>query len=101
MFTRFNAEDFKDIIASWKGRLIDLRTAHEQMIFWVISEDQLHIDVYLAESFQKIENLDKDTPYYLYCWHGNRSKQIGEYMHEKGFKEVYDLEGGIDAWKKL
>lgn len=101
MLTRLHAQDFSEKIQWNTATLIDLRTSHEQMIFWVISEDQTHIDVYQADAMDKIQALKKDVPYYLYCWHGNRSRQIGEYMVEKGFKEVYDLEGGIEAWNKL
>ena len=47
----------------------------------------------------KLELLDKDKSYFVYCQTGNRSSTAAELMHSLGFKHVYDIRGGITAWQ--
>lgn len=44
--------------------------------------------------------LSKDTPLYFHCHHGGRSAQAAEFFVNQGFKEVYNVEGGVDAWAR-
>ncbi|MEL7561708.1 rhodanese-like domain-containing protein [Dehalogenimonas sp. 4OHTPN] len=53
-----------------------------------------------AGSFRtEVENLDKSKRYLVYCRTSNRSGQAVAVMKELGFKEVYDMDGGIVAWE--
>lgn len=45
-----------------------------------------------------IETLDKDSSYFIYCRSGKRSWGACQLMQEQGFKELYNLDGGILAW---
>lgn len=45
-----------------------------------------------------IAKLDKSTPIAFFCHHGGRSQNAAEYFLQQGFKQVYNLAGGIDAW---
>lgn len=45
-----------------------------------------------------IQTLSRETALYFHCHHGPRSQQAAEFFLNQGFKEVYNLEGGIDAW---
>jgi phage shock protein E len=45
-----------------------------------------------------IADLDRDTPYLLYCRSGNRSGQTAELMDDLGFADVRDIDGGILSW---
>ena len=45
-----------------------------------------------------LEDLPRDTPLAFLCHHGNRSAQAAEHFRQLGFREVYSVEGGIDAW---
>ena len=47
-----------------------------------------------------IENLPKETPLAFHCHHGGRSRGAAEHFLKLGFKTVYNLAGGIDAWSK-
>jgi rhodanese-related sulfurtransferase len=49
---------------------------------------------------QVIAGLDKNKPYLLYCYSGGRSTDAAEAMRKAGFKDVYNLDGGIEAWRK-
>jgi monothiol glutaredoxin len=47
-----------------------------------------------------IEGLGKDTPIAFHCHHGGRSQNAAEHFLGKGFRNVYNLAGGIDAWSQ-
>jgi rhodanese-related sulfurtransferase len=44
------------------------------------------------------QKLDKSKPVFVYCLAGSRSKSAANKLHELGFKEIYNLEGGILKW---
>jgi rhodanese-related sulfurtransferase len=44
--------------------------------------------------------LSKDAPIILVCSIGGRSYAAGQILLEKGYREVYNLDGGIDSWQK-
>lgn len=47
----------------------------------------------------KLGSLSKESPIFVYCAAGKRSEKAAEILKEKGFKEVYQLKGGLNAWK--
>jgi monothiol glutaredoxin len=51
-----------------------------------------------AATAAEIEKLDKKTPLFFHCHHGGRSRNAAQRYAEQGFYEVYNVEGGIDAW---
>jgi len=46
------------------------------------------------------DTLEKELSLFLYCTTDFRSKRVAEKFGVMGFAKVYDLEGGIRAWKK-
>ena len=46
------------------------------------------------------DTLNPELSYFLYCSSGFRSPNTAEKLYEKGFRKLYNLEGGIVAWKK-
>ena len=95
-------DEFKQKIAelSEKGtafQLLDVRTSEENQNDGGI-EGAVNIDFY-GDSFQaELDKLNKDIPTLVYCRSGGRSGKTAVMMKEKGFKEVYDLEGGMNKW---
>src|SRR5688500_13644437 len=45
--------------------------------------------------------LDRDTMIVCQCHHGIRSQSAAEYFTQQGFKNVSNLQGGIEAWSLL
>jgi len=89
-------DEFEKKMASEKYLLVDVRTAEEFSEGHIV--DAINID-YLFENFSvEIQQLDLETPVLLYCRSGNRSSKAMKIMKELGFKEVYNLEGGIKGW---
>jgi rhodanese-related sulfurtransferase len=46
------------------------------------------------------DTLDKERSLYIYCYSGTRAKKAAVYFYNQGFKKLYNLDGGITAWKK-
>lgn len=49
----------------------------------------------------QLKDLDKTKPVFVYCMGGGRSGRTANILHEMGFSEVYNLEGGLTAWKEV
>jgi rhodanese-related sulfurtransferase len=48
----------------------------------------------------KADKMNRETVLYLYCKSGVRSCWAAAKFNKMGFKHVYSLEGGLNAWKK-
>jgi len=89
--------EFKDGIKKKDVQLVDVRTPSEFEEKHI--EDATLIDFQSEDFKERIQQLDKNKPVYIYCRSGGRSGMASEVMSELGFSEVYDLEGGILAWE--
>lgn len=77
--------------------IIDVRTPGEQADGFI--EDALFLD-YKDSNFRKdLAKLDKTKPVMVYCASGGRSGKTAVILKSLGFEEVYDLAGGMGAWK--
>ncbi len=52
----------------------------------------------LGEIPRRFNELNPEQEIVVQCHHGNRSQRAVEFLYEKGFKNVKNLAGGIDAW---
>lgn len=57
-------------------------------------------DVLDEASRERLETLPKDVPIAFLCHHGSSSRRAAEYFRSLGFHDIYNVEGGIDAWSK-
>jgi len=48
---------------------------------------------------RRVAFIDKNKPVYVYCLAGGRSAAAAEKMRAEGYEAVYELKGGINAWK--
>ncbi len=77
------------------AKLLDVRTPEERELAKIAGSIHLgggNIDDMLA--------LAADTPLVFVCHHGQRSRQAAMHFLERGFRRVYNLQGGIDAWSR-
>ena len=94
-----NVEDFAALIdTSGLGILMDVRTDAEFIEGHLKGATQLNF--YEASFETSLDAMDKDIPVFVYCRSGGRSGKAAKKMKEKGFKSVYNLEGGITAWQR-
>lgn len=91
-----DVKEFKKLIDSKEGQLLDVRTPEEVAEGYI--ENAHNYDIYDAQFKSQLEKLDKNKPVYVYCRSGGRSGRAMEEMLGMGFKEIYNLEGGIGAW---
>lgn len=77
-------------------QIIDVRSAGEYADGHLANS--VNINVNDADFKEKIAKLDKSKQVCVYCQRGMRSAKAAGMMAELGFKEVYDLEGGIESW---
>jgi len=52
----------------------------------------------LPELMDRMDELDPEKPVIVYCAVGGRSRAAAQILSGKGFNEVYNLKGGINAW---
>lgn len=53
----------------------------------------------LAALIDSLKNLDRRKPTIVYCAVGGRSSVAVRMLTDRGFAKVYNLKGGIEAWK--
>jgi len=46
----------------------------------------------------KLEELDKGRETVVICHHGIRSRSVGHYLEQSGFKNIINLSGGVAQW---
>jgi thioredoxin 1 len=90
-------DDFqKKLSATPQKQLLDVRTPDEY--------GQGHLPGSTNMDFrdpvfaQKIETLDKTKPVFVYCLSGGRSAQAAKLLTDKGFAQVFEMQGGYLKW---
>jgi monothiol glutaredoxin len=77
-------------------QFVDVRTPDERAIAAIAGTrllDQAYHDALIA--------MDAETPMVFHCHSGFRSQQAADYFRSKGFRNLSNLQGGIDAWSVL
>lgn len=92
------ATEIQEIVDSPPADLVvlDIRTPEEFAAGHLA--DAVNIDYYANDFEDQLAQLNLDVPYVMYCNSGNRSSNALPVMDSLGFQEVYELEGGIQAW---
>ncbi len=94
---QLDAEALRALLSAARPpRLVDVRTPEERAIAHIEGDLGL-LDPVLEHSLLA---LDRETPLAFYCHHGVRSLRAAEHFRELGFREVYNLAGGIEAWSR-
>lgn len=92
------AKDFNDIIADDKTVLVDMRNHYESEIGHFEGAVTPDVDTFrdsldiIEEDLQEHKD---DKNLVMYCTGGIRCEKASAYFKHKGFKNVYQLEGGI------
>lgn len=75
-------------------RLIDVREKWEYDTAKIGNSELMP----MSEFNDHYEKLNPDDNLIICCHHGNRSFRVCAYLVQNGFKNVSNLDGGIDAW---
>ncbi|MEK5441878.1 MULTISPECIES: rhodanese-like domain-containing protein [unclassified Fredinandcohnia] len=77
-----------------KAQLIDVREPNEF--------DGGHIlgarNIPLSQMKQRLTEIRPDKPVYLYCQNTVRSGRAAQLLRRKGYKDLYQLQGGFKKW---
>ncbi|MEO6773739.1 MAG: Grx4 family monothiol glutaredoxin [Kofleriaceae bacterium] len=88
--------EFKRLIdAGTIKQVYDVRTPKEREVAQIAGTTLLD-DAAMAQ----IEALPMDTALAFFCHHGGRSRGAADHFLKAGFKTVYNMAGGIDAWSQ-
>jgi monothiol glutaredoxin len=89
-------EAARDMLANGTLTLVDVRPADERAL-----ASLPHPFRDFDDGIDAIEGLPKDAPIAFICHHGGRSAQAAQHFRGLGFREVYNVTGGIDAWAQI
>jgi len=93
-----NVPDFKKLMEQTPNKIVlDVRTDSE--VAAGVLPQAMQIDFYSNNFEQQIAKLDKNKALFVYCAVGGRSGNACQILATKGFKKVYNLAGGINAWR--
>lgn len=88
---------FEEQMKESTSQIVDVRTPEEFAEGHIANATNMNV---IGDDFEKqIETLDKEKPVMVYCKSGGRSAKAASILKEKGFKNVYDLDGGILGWQ--
>ena len=77
-------------------QLLDVRTPEEYSVEHI--GDAKNVNWNGDDFVAKVNSYDKSKPIFVYCKVGGRSAQAANKLAELGFKEIYNLDGGIMKW---
>ena len=95
-FKNINIDKLEVLINENDVKLIDVRRPSEFNNGHI--ENAINIDYYDGNFSKSFDNLDKSQTIVLYCKSGRRSSKSAVKLVEKGFNNVYNLDGGFEAW---
>lgn len=95
--TLLSAKDFESKFkATESAILLDVRTPEEIAGGKIAGAQNIVWDDSFADNLSTLEH----KPIFVYCGSGIRSAKAAAVLREKGYTEVFELDGGIKAWKE-
>mgnify|MGYP001159735065 FL=1 len=94
-----SANDFNQMIRNDKSAIIiDVRTPEEFNKGHL--RNSLNVNWFDENFDENLKIFNKNLPVFVYCLSGGRSSKANEKIQSLGFKNVYELDGGILEWRK-
>ena len=93
-----NAQEFNDLLNDKNALCVDMRNHYESEIGHFDKAITPDVDTFrdsLPIIEEELEAHKEDRKIVMYCTGGIRCEKASAYFKHKGFKEVYQLEGGI------
>lgn len=97
--TDLNPNEFNaKMKASTNPIILDVRTPEEFAGGFI--ENAKNMNYNSPDFMNEVKKLPKDQPIFVYCLSGGRSGLAADQLRSMGYKEVYELEGGMMQWRK-
>jgi thioredoxin len=96
---QLSVDEFEKKLGETKtAQLLDVRTPEEYAERHL--KEAVNINFNADDFIDKVDHLDKSKPVFVYCLSGGRSAKAAALISKKGFKEVYEMKGGVLAWSE-
>jgi len=88
--------EFQRTVSETQGAIVlDVRTPEEIATGRIANAQSIVYDDGFDQKLGTLEN----KPIFIYCASGKRSAKAAKILRDRGYKNVYELEGGLNAWK--
>ena len=74
--------------------IVDVRDPQSYLMGHI--ENAVHVSD--ENILQFIDGANKSRPLIIYCYRGNSSQDAAGYLSNKGFMDVYSMDGGFEEW---
>jgi rhodanese-related sulfurtransferase len=78
------------------AQFVDVRSREE----YAAGHASRAINIPLEDLPANLDRLEKNEPVYLICQTGRRSKEAADMLSKSGFRWVFTVTGGTDAWRE-
>lgn len=78
--------------------VLDVREPHELSIASVVPDGFEVLSIPMGVVPVRLQDLPANRPIACLCHHGARSMQVAMFLQSRGFEELANIAGGIDAW---
>jgi rhodanese-related sulfurtransferase len=95
-FTRIDVHEAKEMIDSGDVQVVDSRELHEHAEGHVPGS----LNIQHMATLVRADELATDKPILFICKSGQRSAVAAEFAAALGLTDIYNVEGGHDAWAK-
>ncbi len=95
-YRRISIDEAKELVDAGRVTIGDVRDADSFSAACI--ENAIHVAHETMDEFLAVT--DKNKPLLLYCYHGNSSQGAANYFSERGFVEIYSMDGGFEAWRQ-
>jgi rhodanese-related sulfurtransferase len=101
-FTEITVTELATKLADNDGRyqFVDVREPHELAIVSLARFVNLPLSEHANWSSEIDTRLERDIQTLVLCHHGMRSAQMSQWLIERGFTQVSNIIGGIDAYSR-
>jgi rhodanese-related sulfurtransferase len=89
-----SVQEAQDLLLKDGVIILDVRTPEEYASGHIPNTELVPLQVLDGMA----EELDKNATYLIVCRSGNRSQQASDLLVNNGFKQIYNMTGGMNEW---
>lgn len=89
---------FQSLASAAQPLVLDVREPHELALARVQEDGVEVLAIPMGVIPVRLAELDATRPIACLCHHGARSMQVAMFLQSRGFAQVANIAGGIDAW---
>jgi len=93
-----SAHQLHERCAAMAPLLLDVREDWEVALAAIRPPGAALRHIRMGEIAERFTELPAGQPIVCLCHHGVRSLQVAAFLEQRGFEQVFNLSGGIDAW---